>query len=198
MIVCCCISWLLFEISPGCRGILKSLLLLATLLFPLSILLDDPTWTTLDTISGSESKAIPIHTWDEIQFEVTSYAGTPGTIITSGFYESRSQEVTGSISGEFTPQGLNTALKITKQTLSDVAAAIPTTPLTDRNSMIILNLSSVDSIYVGNSDVTATGSTEGWEIEPGSFFSLDIKDSIVIYAIAATGKTPEIKIMELA
>lgn len=161
-------------------------------------LLDQTAWTDLDTVTGNESKVIPIHTWDEIQFDVTTYGGTPGSIVTSGFLESRTQELVGAIEGEFTPQGLNVALKVTNTTVSDTAAAVPLTPLSDRNSMIIRNESLVDSIFIGNSDVTASGSTEGWELLPNSFFSLDIKDSIQIYAIAATGLTVPIKVLELA
>lgn len=161
-------------------------------------LLDQVAWTDLDTVTGNESKVIPIHTWDEIQFDVTTYGGTVGSIVTSGFYESRTQELIGAIEGEFTPQGLNVALKVTKATITDTATAVPLTALSDRNSMIIRNESLSDSIFIGNSDVTASGSTEGWELLPNSFFSLDIKDSIQIYAIAATGISVPIKVLELA
>ena len=161
-------------------------------------LLDQTSWTDLDTITGNTSVVIPIHTWDEIQFDVTTFGGTAGSVITSGFYESRTQELTGTIEGEFTPQGLNVALVVTNMNVTATAGVVPLSPLTDRNSMIIRNLSLSDSIFIGNSDVTATGSTQGWEILPNSFFSLDIKDSIQIYAIAPTGITVPIKVLELA
>ena len=100
------------------------------------------------------------------------------------------------IEGSFTPSGLNVALKITNSTVTTTAAKIPLTPLSGRNSMAIENRGT-NSIYIGNSDVTASGSTQGWEIPVNGGFNLDITDNIEIYAICASG-TVDVKILELA
>ena len=101
------------------------------------------------------------------------------------------------IAGEFTPSGLTTALKVTNTTVTNVAAKLPLTPLADRNSLIIENRDATNSIFIGNSDVTAAGGTEGWEILAGSYYSLDITESIEIYAIASVASV-NVKVLELA
>jgi len=98
--------------------------------------------------------------------------------------------------GELTVSGLSLALKITNITIGTTATAIPLTPLTNRNSIIIHN-KSTETIFFGNSDVSSSGVNEGWEVVAGSYFSLDITDSIVIYAIS-TAASSALKIMELA
>ena len=100
------------------------------------------------------------------------------------------------IQGEFTPTGLRTALKITNTTVGTTAAILPAAPLENRNSMIIFN-KSAQVIFVGNSDVATSGANEGWEIDAGSYFSLDITDDIQIYAICSTPGAI-VKVMELA
>lgn len=101
-------------------------------------------------------------------------------------------------SGEVTFSGLSTALKITNTSVTDTTAKLPLVALTDRNSLIVENRSATDPIYIGNSDVTSTGATEGWIIEAGSFFTIDIRNSIELFAVADAGKTVTIKIMEMA
>lgn len=107
-------------------------------------------------------------------------------------------EIVGAVSGSFAPSGLKVRIKITNMTVTDTKTAIPLTPLIDRNSMIIENRSAIDSIFVGENDVTASGGTEGWEIPVSSGFSTDITDAIILYVVAPAGKTVNVKIMELA
>lgn len=102
----------------------------------------------------------------------------------------------GSIAYSFS--GLRERIKITNLTVTDTASALPSTALTNRNSIIIHNLNTTLPIYIGESDVTASGVTEGWTVDPTSFFSTDITANIVLYAIAPIGETISIKIMELA
>ena len=102
-----------------------------------------------------------------------------------------------SAEGTFTPTGLKTALKITNQTITDVAAMIPLVPLVARNAMILFNKSTV-SVYIGNSDVTASGANEGWILDANSYLSFDITDSIILYAITDIGESATLKIMELS
>lgn len=108
----------------------------------------------------------------------------------------------GTVTGELTASGLTTAGKITTMNISDTAVAIPSSPLADRNSLALTNLSNVDTIYIGfSTSVTADqnlGLTAGWEVGPNEGFNLDIKDTILIYGITETGKTVRVKVMELA
>ena len=102
--------------------------------------------------------------------------------------------------GEFTFSGLSKELKVTTLMVTTTATAIPLTPLDDRNSMEVHNLSATETLYVGNADVTADaviGTTSGKEIPPLSYWSIDIKNAIILYGRAAT--TPiMIKVMEVA
>lgn len=101
---------------------------------------------------------------------------------------------------EATPSGLKTAFRNTTFDVSGVAVELPPIPLTGRNSMIIYNRSTTEILYVGNSNVTAdtvNGTTSGWQIEPNSYFPLDITDDIVLYGIFASG-THKIQVLELA
>lgn len=99
------------------------------------------------------------------------------------------------------PSGLRNDFKITTMDITDVESAIPLTPLTDRNAMSIFNTSTVDTLYIGKTGVVADSSlgiTAGWEIGPQETFNSDVKDTIVFYGIAASGKTIRIKIMEIS
>lgn len=105
----------------------------------------------------------------------------------------------GSISATFTPSGLSTAFVITTLDVTDTAALIPPTPLSGRNTVSIFN-TSIETVYLGPTNaVTAdrvNGTTSGWELGPLENINFDYKDSVGIYAIAETGKTIKIKIME--
>lgn len=103
--------------------------------------------------------------------------------------------------GTFSLSGLQNGWLPTTLMISDVAAPLPAVALTNRNSIIILNRSSTDSLYIGNIDVTAdsvVGATSGWEMLPNSYFATDVKESIVIYGIAPTGKTIKVQVLEVA
>jgi hypothetical protein len=102
------------------------------------------------------------------------------------------------VTGEFNYSGLRVRLKITNTTVTDVVSAIPLVALDNRNSIIIENRSSTDSFFIGEITVTSSGINQGWEITPSSIFSTDITNDIVLYVIADTGKSVDVKIMELA
>jgi len=105
------------------------------------------------------------------------------------------------VTGEFTFSGLSQALKITTMQVTDVATAMPATALTNRNAISVQNKDATNTVYIGNSDVTADtviGTTSGFELGPNGFFGLDITDDIVLYARCETGKTAIIKITEVA
>lgn len=104
----------------------------------------------------------------------------------------------GSAALEVSPAGLRVRLKITNIVVTDIASPIPLIALSERNSIIIQNRDVSETIFIGESDVQASGTLEGWELSPTSFFSTDITEDIVLYGIAPTGKTVNLKVMELA
>ncbi len=105
------------------------------------------------------------------------------------------------INGEFVFSGLSTAIKISTETISDVASPVPLVSLVGRNSISIQNKSGSEILYVGPSNVEANsivGGNGGWEIPPSEALNFDIKDTVIVYGIAPAGKTILVKILEMA
>lgn len=116
-------------------------------------------------------------------------------------------DIAVNVVGEFdanvttTPSGLQTSFKIRLFEVTDTAIALPTTALTDRNSLSIRNLDQVEILYIGDSNVEAdegVGDTAGWQVGPNETVNLDIKDTIIIYGIAESGKTIKVQTFEAA
>lgn len=109
---------------------------------------------------------------------------------------------TGTLTGDFTPQGLNDAIKVTTMDVDDTAGQpLPAVALSGRNSMVVQNKDGVEVLYVGPSNVTADnviGTTSGHEVNPGETFAIDITDDIILYGRAPAGKTIRIKVTEVA
>lgn len=104
------------------------------------------------------------------------------------------------IEGSFSPSGLSKDWRVTTLIVSDTAIPIPAIALSDRNSLIIHNKGS-NKLYLGKADVTADtvlGTTSGWEIVSTSYYSLDVKDNIIIYGICEAGQSTTLKVLELA
>jgi len=105
------------------------------------------------------------------------------------------------ISGSFVFSGLSQEIKITTLEITDTAAAIPTTNLTNRNSISIHNLSATEILYIGPSNVASgrtVGGNGGWEVLPGEALNFDIANDVTIYGIAESGKTILVKVLEMA
>lgn len=103
--------------------------------------------------------------------------------------------------GTYTPLGLHVGQVITTMMVGDTAVKIPAVPLSDRNELVIQNLSTTDTLYFGNSNVTAdrvVGITSGFEISPNAFQNISITDDIEIYGIVESGKSIMIKVWEVA
>lgn len=172
----------------------------------------DTTWKTVETITGNvEEQMVDVACYDyirytftvfdpvasEVEFYVTGIIGPKDPKETEKFNDDGEVRVTG----EFTPSGLTTAMRVTTLIVGDTAIAIPTVGLTDRNAISIHNKSATDLVYLGNSDVTAdtvVGTTSGWELLTESFINIDVTNGIPIYARCETGKTATIKILEFA
>jgi len=109
-------------------------------------------------------------------------------------------DVAGSLNLQ--PSGLNTAMITTTMNVTDVAGKLPVIPLTDRNSIIIHNTDTVNTIYIGtSSEVVAgrtIGTTSGYELAPQSYFNIDVTEDIEIYGVAESGKTILVKVLEIA
>lgn len=103
--------------------------------------------------------------------------------------------------GTFSFSGLSEDYVITTQQVTSVESKIPATPLADRNTIIIHNTDSANTVYIGKTGVTADrsiGTTAGWELSPDSYFSIDISSGtgVDLYAICPAGQTAVLKIFE--
>ena len=76
-------------------------------------------------------------------------------------------------------------------TATTSATAIPTTALSKRKSILIINISSV-VVYIGASDVTTSN---GFPLYPRAIIHLSIEDNISVYGIVASG-TGELRCLE--
>ena len=108
-----------------------------------------------------------------------------------------------SATGEFSLQGLSNDLQITTFNVGDTEVKLPPSPLSGRNFLIIVNKSTVDTLYIGKSGVVAgdaLGTTSGFEIPAGESFNIAIKDvaAVELYGIAQAGKTILVKAFEVS
>ena len=101
--------------------------------------------------------------------------------------------------GSFVPSGMSSLLyKAFDVTSTEV---LLTAGISNRKSMTIYNLSSTDTLFIGNTGVGAhndVGTVGGIPVFPNSTINLDFAGTINIYGIAETGKTIRVKIAEYA
>lgn len=83
------------------------------------------------------------------------------------------------------------SIKSSAVTVATTATKIPSSPLSRRKTLLIIN-SSTSIIYIGASDVTASS---GFPIYQRSSIMLNIEDNIDVYGIVASG-TAAIRIFE--
>lgn len=95
-----------------------------------------------------------------------------------------------------TLNALNGSFKSTTLNVTTTATALPSTNLTNRRSLIIYNNSS-NTVYLGNSSVTISGSTQGLPVPANSYGpTLDAGSNMVLYGIA--GGTSSVTVMEMS
>jgi hypothetical protein len=163
---------------------------------------NSPNWYVISTVTGAVTGTLDISTYDRVRYNITNADGT-GTLLASGFILNAAPFKFAVPGGELITtgtssfSGLKIRMKVSNLTVTDTAAILPLLPLVSRNSIIIEN-KGANSIFLGESNVTASGVNEGWELSPTAFFSVDVSDAIDIYAIAPIGTTVNVKIMELA
>lgn len=75
-------------------------------------------------------------------------------------------------------------------TVGSSATKIPTNPLSNRLSILIMNIGT-EAVYIGDSTVTTAN---GFPIYPRGSLRIDIEDTIDIYGIAST--SAECRILE--
>lgn len=103
---------------------------------------------------------------------------------------------------QLTPQpvthfSINALKGVAKQTAISVSAtptALPTTALSDRRSIMVYNNDS-DTVYLGDASVTTS---TGFPVPPSSYSpSLDMGDTMVLYAVVGTG-TADVRVLEIS
>ena len=100
------------------------------------------------------------------------------------FLKDTSNEIAVRTKGELTPTGLTTGGLITAVSLTTSWAALPSTALTNRNTLSIQNQSDNGGTIIIN--YTNSGSN-GWRIYDGGYKEIPITDDIIIYGRMITG-----------
>ena len=103
--------------------------------------------------------------------------------------------------GDFNLSGLRNGFIITTLEVGTTPSKVPATAQTNRNSIIIYNTDTTQTLYLGptnlveaNSDI---GTTAGWAIAPRSYFSTDVTDAIDFWGVVSSG-TVKVQVMEVS
>jgi hypothetical protein len=105
--------------------------------------------------------------------------------------------VAGIVSGTFEPSGLRTNIKASTHIVTDTPTQITPVPLTDRNAVSI-RVWGQNTVYFG-ADIFVTDSN-GYPKLTMEELALDIKDTVgvEVWAVCESGKTSELRILEIA
>lgn len=79
---------------------------------------------------------------------------------------------------------MNVSAKPTLVSVGTNAGLLPANPRKDRTWIIVQNQGTVP-IFIGDSTVTASGATTGYQLNPLSDITIPCTDTAVIYAIAS-------------
>lgn len=79
-------------------------------------------------------------------------------------------------------------------TVTATATKLPSTNLTNRKAITLFNMSETDIVYLGNSDVTTAN---GYPLERRQGLPLDLSTGAQIYGICESGKTAEVRVLEV-
>jgi len=99
-------------------------------------------------------------------------------------------------SSDVSIEPLDNGIKQTVVQVLDSATPLPATALSGRKSLIVKNLDSTYTIYLGASDVTADeASTGGYPLGYYESFQADLGENTILYGIS-TSVPPKIVIIE--
>lgn len=107
------------------------------------------------------------------------------------------------VTGSFAFTGIDKLFKTTTFNITDTEVQLPPSPDPLTKSFTLVNHSETDSIYIGETGVTAgvvAGvNTSGYEIPAGESFNVDFQtgSTVELYAIAESGKTVLVQMLEL-
>lgn len=80
---------------------------------------------------------------------------------------------------------INVSLKPTLVSVGVTATLLPLSRRTDRTFIVVQN-QGANPVFLGDSSVTASGSTTGYQLNPFSDMTIPCTDGAVIYAIGTT------------
>ena len=102
----------------------------------------------------------------------------------------------GVVSGSFSQSGLKNGMRTTSFTITDTPQALPTSPLSGRNTLSV-RVWGANVVYFGNSSVSAAN---GYPKKQYEEISMDVTDTaaVELYAVCDTGLTCEVRILEIA
>lgn len=90
----------------------------------------------------------------------------------------------------------NGALLQQQVTVGATAAAVPTSPLANRKTLMLQNVSN-KPCWIGSSSVTISGATTGIQLSGNSFIELEVGPAVSVYAIRG-GQDVTLNVMEMA
>lgn len=67
------------------------------------------------------------------------------------------------------------------------ATKLPTTPLVGRKYVLITNIDTIKTIYIGSSTVTVSGATQGTPLLPSEQYYGEWDNTVDIYGIVSSG-----------
>lgn len=81
--------------------------------------------------------------------------------------------------------------------VTSTAAAVPSTALANRKSLMLQNTSS-NKMWIGSSTVTTSGATAGIELPANSFLELEVGPAVDVYAIKSGAGSLTLNVLEMA
>lgn len=88
--------------------------------------------------------------------------------------------------GRLTLSRIKSSIKARLISIGITPTPLPLVPLMDRVYMTVQNIGNAP-VYLGGSDVTASGSNQGYNLLPFSDRNYQIDDTAVVYGIVASG-----------
>lgn len=81
--------------------------------------------------------------------------------------------------------------------VTNVAAAVPATPLANRKSLMLQN-TGANKLYIGSATVSSTGATSGIELPANSFMELEVGPAVAVFAVKTGAAANNLNVLEMA